>query len=49
MTVAQAKPKDMPAGANLPFIYREYSAERLKLALHKMDLIRQFEEGAEES
>ncbi|MBT1156730.1 thiamine pyrophosphate-dependent dehydrogenase E1 component subunit alpha [Aminobacter anthyllidis] len=49
MTVAQAKTKDLPAGANLPFIYREYSAERLKQALHKMYLIRQFEEGAEES
>lgn len=49
MTVAQVKPKDLPAGANLPFIYREYSTERLKQALHKMYLIRQFEEGAEES
>ena len=47
--MAQVKPKDLPAGANLPFIYREYSTERLKQALHKMYLIRQFEEGAEES
>lgn len=36
-------------GANLPFIYREYSPEQLKQALHKMYLIRRFEEGAEDS
>lgn len=47
--MAQVKSKELPAGANLPFIYREYSTERLKQALHKMYLIRQFEEGAEES
>jgi pyruvate dehydrogenase E1 component alpha subunit len=35
--------------ANLPFVYREYSAEQLKQVLHKMYLIRRFEEGAEES
>ena len=34
---------------NLPFAYRQYSPEQLKLALHKMYLIRRFEEGAEES
>jgi acetoin:2,6-dichlorophenolindophenol oxidoreductase subunit alpha len=34
---------------NLPFAYREYDAGRLKEALHKMYLIRRFEEGAEES
>lgn len=47
--MAQAISKELPSGANLPFIYREYSTERLKQALHKMYLIRQFEEGAEES
>ncbi|MGQ5720326.1 thiamine pyrophosphate-dependent dehydrogenase E1 component subunit alpha [Rhizobiales bacterium] len=34
---------------NLPFAFREYSPEKLKEALHKMYLIRRFEEGAEES
>jgi acetoin:2,6-dichlorophenolindophenol oxidoreductase subunit alpha len=37
------------ASRNLPFIYREYSAEQLKQALHTMYLIRRFEEGAEDS
>jgi pyruvate dehydrogenase E1 component alpha subunit len=36
------------ARANLPFIYREYSPEQLCQVLHKMYLIRRFEEGAEE-
>jgi pyruvate dehydrogenase E1 component alpha subunit len=36
------------AHANLPFIYREYSPEQLRQVLHKMYLIRRFEEGAEE-
>ncbi|MBB6412740.1 thiamine pyrophosphate-dependent dehydrogenase E1 component subunit alpha [Mesorhizobium sangaii] len=35
--------------ANLPFVYRQYSAEQLRNVLHKMYLIRRFEEGAEES
>ena len=48
--MSPAKPaKAVVEGANLPFIYREYSHEQLKQALHKMHLIRQFEEGAEES
>jgi acetoin:2,6-dichlorophenolindophenol oxidoreductase subunit alpha len=34
--------------ANLPFVYRHYSAEQLREVLHKMYLIRRFEEGAEE-
>ncbi len=33
---------------NQPFIYRQYSHEQLKQVLHKMYLIRRFEEGAEE-
>ncbi len=36
------------AHANLPFIYRAYSPEQLRQVLHKMYLIRRFEEGAEE-
>ncbi|MBZ9958731.1 MULTISPECIES: thiamine pyrophosphate-dependent dehydrogenase E1 component subunit alpha [unclassified Mesorhizobium] len=35
--------------ANLPFVYRQYSAEQLRQVLYKMYLIRRFEEGAEES
>ncbi|KJF70852.1 thiamine pyrophosphate-dependent dehydrogenase E1 component subunit alpha [Agrobacterium arsenijevicii] len=35
--------------ANMPFLYREHSREQLLEALRKMHLIRQFEEGAEES
>ncbi|WP_027167937.1 thiamine pyrophosphate-dependent dehydrogenase E1 component subunit alpha [Mesorhizobium sp. WSM3224] len=34
--------------ANLPFVYRQYSPEQLRGVLHKMYLIRRFEEGAEE-
>ncbi|SFO56635.1 pyruvate dehydrogenase E1 component alpha subunit [Mesorhizobium sp. NFR06] len=34
--------------ANLPFVYRQYSPEQLREVLHKMYLIRRFEEGAEE-
>lgn len=35
--------------SNLPFIYRQYTRDQLLDALRKMHLIRQFEEGAEES
>ncbi|TPP04241.1 thiamine pyrophosphate-dependent dehydrogenase E1 component subunit alpha [Rhizobium glycinendophyticum] len=35
--------------SNLPFIYKTYSREQLLDALRKMHLIRQFEEGAEDS
>ncbi|MDX8452546.1 thiamine pyrophosphate-dependent dehydrogenase E1 component subunit alpha [Mesorhizobium sp. VK9D] len=34
--------------ANPPFVYRQYSPEQLTEVLHKMYLIRRFEEGAEE-
>ena len=34
---------------NMPFLYRNYSRDQLLEALRKMHLIRQFEEGAEES
>lgn len=47
--MSQPKRKELETGANLPFIYREYSPGQLKDALRKMHLIRQFEEGAEES
>jgi len=48
--MAQAKRKQLvDEGTNLPFIYRNYSPEQLKEALRKMQLIRRFEEGAEES
>jgi acetoin:2,6-dichlorophenolindophenol oxidoreductase subunit alpha len=35
--------------ANVPFMYRHYSPEQLRQALHTMYLIRRFEEGAEDS
>ncbi len=52
--MAQVKKAQTEDGAtgdlrNLPFAFREYSPEKLKEALHKMYLIRRFEEGAEES
>ena len=37
------------ATANVPFAFRAYSPEQLREVLHKMHLIRKFEEGAEES
>ena len=37
------------ATANMPFAFRSYSREQLRDVLHKMHLIRKFEEGAEES
>ena len=49
MVGAKRNVKEATAQANLPFVYREYGAERLKEVLHKMYLIRRFEEGAEES
>jgi acetoin:2,6-dichlorophenolindophenol oxidoreductase subunit alpha len=36
------------ATANVPFAFRTYSPEQLRDVLHKMHLIRKFEEGAEE-
>ena len=35
--------------ANVPFAYRTYTPEQLRAVLHKMHLIRKFEEGAEDS
>jgi pyruvate dehydrogenase E1 component alpha subunit len=40
--------KTKPAQANMPFAFRAYSHEQLREVLHKMHLIRKFEEGAEE-
>lgn len=47
--VAAKRAQPEAARANLPFVYREYSPEQLRQVLHKMYLIRRFEEGAEES
>jgi pyruvate dehydrogenase E1 component alpha subunit len=38
-----------PDTSNMPFLYQNYNREQLLEALRKMHLIRQFEEGAEES
>ncbi len=40
---------DAAADTNTPYAIRTYSPQRLKDALHKMFLIRKFEEGAEDS
>jgi pyruvate dehydrogenase E1 component alpha subunit len=37
------------AAENVPFAFRKYSPEQLREVLHKMHLIRRFEEGAEEA
>ncbi|MBW3096694.1 thiamine pyrophosphate-dependent dehydrogenase E1 component subunit alpha [Pseudohoeflea coraliihabitans] len=49
MTKRTQKQAGASEGRNLPFLYRHYSHEQLRDALRKMHLIRQFEEGAEES
>ncbi|MGX8007847.1 thiamine pyrophosphate-dependent dehydrogenase E1 component subunit alpha [Mesorhizobium sp. ORM8.1] len=46
--MATASKAVVDSRANLPFVYRQYSAEQLKQVLYKMYLIRRFEEGAEE-
>ena len=46
--MATARKAVADSRANLPFVYRQYSQEQLKQVLHKMYLIRRFEEGAEE-
>ena len=38
-----------PAADNVPFAFRNYSPEQLREVLHKMHLIRRFEEGAEDA
>ncbi|ASP83069.1 thiamine pyrophosphate-dependent dehydrogenase E1 component subunit alpha [Sinorhizobium meliloti] len=49
MAKATAVTSVSPDTRNIPFLYRNYSREQLLEALRKMHLIRQFEEGAEES
>lgn len=49
MSATAKKGATKKGGANQPFIYRHYDQEKLRDALRKMYLIRQFEEGAEES
>lgn len=44
-----AKAQTARKGANLPFLYRHYDKKALRQALHRMHLIRRFEEGAEDS
>ena len=46
--MATARKAVADSRANLPFVYRQYSQEQLRQVLHKMYLIRRFEEGAEE-
>lgn len=41
--------KTRTAAENVPFAFRTYSAEQLREVLHKMHLIRRFEEGAEDA
>ena len=38
-----------PAAENVPFAFRKYSPDQLREVLHKMHLIRRFEEGAEDA
>ncbi len=45
----QSSPAAAAPGANQPFLYAHYSADQLREALRRMHLIRQFEEGAEQS
>nr|WP_313665641.1 thiamine pyrophosphate-dependent dehydrogenase E1 component subunit alpha [Brucella intermedia] len=45
----KVEPQDTGDRHNLPYAFRTYSPDQLKEALHKMYLIRRFEEGAEES
>lgn len=47
--MATARKRIQEPQTNLPFAYRQYDAATLKQVLHKMYLIRRFEEGAEES
>ena len=48
--MVQTLKKSSASGANnVPFAFRAYSPEQLREVLHKMHLIRRFEEGAEES
>jgi pyruvate dehydrogenase E1 component alpha subunit len=47
--MATARKIQPAAHPNLPFAYRQYSPEQLRDVLHRMYLIRRFEEGAEDA
>ena len=47
--VQTLKKPPAPAADNVPFAFRAYSPEKLREVLHKMYLIRRFEEGAEDA
>lgn len=49
MATARKAANSEAAQPNLPFAFRKYSAEQLREVLHKMYLIRRFEEGAEDA
>lgn len=49
MATARKAANSDAAQPNLPFAFRKYTAEQLRDVLHKMYLIRRFEEGAEDA
>ncbi|CAM5546297.1 pyruvate dehydrogenase (acetyl-transferring) E1 component subunit alpha [Mycolicibacterium aubagnense] len=49
MATARKAANSDAAQPNLPFAFRKYTAEQLRGVLHKMYLIRRFEEGAEDA
>ena len=49
MATARKAANSEAAQPNLPFAFRKYTAEQLREVLHKMYLIRRFEEGAEDA
>ena len=49
MAARQKQARQPAEGRNLPFLYARFDADALRGALRKMHLIRQFEEGAEDS
>jgi pyruvate dehydrogenase E1 component alpha subunit len=49
MATARKAANSDAAQPNLPFAFRKYKAEQLREVLHKMYLIRRFEEGAEDA
>jgi pyruvate dehydrogenase E1 component alpha subunit len=49
MNASASVPASLPALANMPAVYQRLSAGALREALRKMQLIRRFEEGAEQA
>ncbi|MCB1377517.1 MAG: thiamine pyrophosphate-dependent dehydrogenase E1 component subunit alpha [Alphaproteobacteria bacterium] len=47
--MAATQKKSGATAANVPFAFRSYSPKQLRQVLHKMHLIRKFEEGAEDA